>query len=380
MPGVQEDRVGAANTSRGRQQKESLIEIASAGVGAGDGAAGIQHVTFPRGSNRPLTEVYDTVLLDLDGVVYLGSHPVPGAGEAIGATRAGGMRIAFVTNNASRTPHAIVDQLKHLGVSATANEVVTSAQAAARLVAERVPAGCEVLVVGDTGLRQALREYGLRPVTTAAAGPAAVVQGHSPDLSYGLLAEGALAVRQGAWFVASNSDITLPTVRGQLPGNGALIQVIRAATGQEPMVAGKPDLPLFHEALLRTGSRHPLFVGDRLDTDIEGAHRAGTDSVLVLTGVTGALDLVTASTHRRPTYVCTDLGGLLEAQPAVKCEGSQWTCGGWRVQWQGKRLEVGGGGDPADGLRALCAAAWSAYEPIDVEAVRAAVGMLGFDD
>src|SRR5690606_21312709 len=218
----------------------------------------------------------------------------PGAPKALTAARDRGGRLGFVTNNACRTPGAVAQHLRHLGVPADPEDVVTSAQAAARLVAEHVPPGSSVLVVGGMGLRMAVRAHGLHPVTTAAAAPAAVVQGMWEGMSYGLLAEGALAVRQGAWFVAANGDTTMPTGRGQLPGNGSMARVIATATGVEPVMAGKPEPPLHRESIIRTGARRPLIVGDRLDTDIEAATRAGVDSLLVLTGVTGPLDLLTA--------------------------------------------------------------------------------------
>jgi HAD superfamily hydrolase (TIGR01450 family) len=236
----------------------------------------------PRASERPLSEVYDAALLDLDGVVYLGGAAIPKAPEALAAARQQGMQLAFVTNNASRTPSAIAAELNKLGVPADPAEVVTSAQAAAHLIADKVPPGAAVLVVGGMGLRLALRERGLRPVSTAAERPAAVVQGYAPGVDYGLLAEGALAVRAGAWFVASNADVTLPGPRGLQPGNGSMVQVIATATGTEPVVAGKPEPPLHAETVARTGAKRPLVVGDRLDTDIEGAVRVGADSMLVL--------------------------------------------------------------------------------------------------
>ena len=194
---------------------------------------------------------------------------------------------------------------------------MTSAQAAARLLAERLPAGAPVLVIGGSGLRMALRERGLRPVSTAADKPQAVVQGYSPDVNYSMLAEGGLAVAAGALFVASNGDLTLPSSRGRQPGNGSLIQVIATATGVQPLVAGKPEPPLHHESVLRTGAKHPLVVGDRLDTDIEGAHRVGADSLLVLTGVTGPAEAVLAPPSQRPTYLAEDLAGLLEPHPEI---------------------------------------------------------------
>jgi glycerol-1-phosphatase len=329
-----------------------------------------------------LTAEYDVALLDLDGVVYSGPDGIPGAASALAAARGAGMRLAFVTNNASRSPSAIAEQLRRLGVPAASSDVVTSAQAAATLIARRFPPGSPVLVAGAMGLRLALRERGLRPVSVAAERPVAVAQGYAPDMSYGLLAEAGVAVRDGAFFVATNSDSTLPTPRGPQPGNGSLVQVIITATGQEPVVAGKPQTPLHAEAVARTGAKRPLVVGDRLDTDIEGAVRGGADSLLVLTGVTSPLDAVLAPVGRRPTYVAADLGGLLAPQPQVGPRGEQpdgasaalnrgdgaaagtFRCGGWEAQRMAgsAQLKLAGDGAWIDGLRALCAAAWSGQQ------------------
>jgi HAD superfamily hydrolase (TIGR01450 family) len=310
-----------------------------------------------------LIDGYDTLLLDLDGVVYLGSHAVPGAREALDGAQGRGVRLAYVTNNASRTPAAIATHLRQLGVPAAAADVVTSAQAAARLIAERVAPGSNVLVVGGSGLRMAVRDRGLRPVSTATESPVAVVQGIAPGLSYGLLSEGALAVRQGALFVASNRDSTMPTGRGELPGNGAMVRVIAAATGVEPVYAGKPDPPLHRESVIRTGARRPLVVGDRLDTDIEGASNAGVESLLVLTGVATALDVLTAEPRHRPTYVAEDLKALLLPYPEVR----DGACGGWQARWRDGVLRLEGDGSRIDGLRAACDAAWEAAGTGQVE-------------
>src|ERR1035441_8616287 len=328
----------------------------------------------PRGCDRPLSEVYDVALLDLDGVVYLGGTGIPSAPPALKQARHRGMRLAFVTNNASRSLAAIAQQLSQLGVPASSADLVTSAQAAARLIADRMPAGSAVLVAGGIGLRLALRERGLRPVSTAAERPAAVVQGYAPDINYALLAEAALAVRGGAWYVASNADATLPSPRGPLPGNGALVQVLVTATGCQPVVAGKPEPPLHAEAVRRTGARRPLIVGDRLDTDIEGAVRAGADSMLAPPGASRPADVVLAPPRSRPAYLAVDLAGLLEPHPQVAAAGGAFRCGGWTVSGQ---LKLSGSGAPVDGLRALCAAAWSAGAD-SADAVRSAVGRLGF--
>ena len=317
---------------------------------------------FLRGSPDPLTRVYDVALLDLDGVVYIGTSAVPGAPEALAKAADSGLRLAFVTNNASRTPAAVAAQIASLGITAAACDVVTSAQAAATLLAGRLAPGSAVLVLGSNALRIAVRERGLRPVTVALDQPAAVVQGYAPGLGYPQFAEGGLAVRAGAWFVATNGDSTLPTQRGVQPGNGSLVQVIAHATGQQPVVAGKPELPLHTEAVARTGARRPLVVGDRLDTDIEGAVRAGSDSLLVLTGLTRPEDLVLAVPQQRPTYVADDLAGLLGPHPAIEADQGGFRCGGWtaRLPRPGQPFVLDGSGDTIDGLRALCAAAWSA--------------------
>jgi glycerol-1-phosphatase len=330
----------------------------------------------PRGSEDPLVSAYDVALLDLDGTVYLSGAAIPGAAEALRKADAAGMRLAYVTNNAFRTPAAIAALLVSFGIQAGPDDVVTSAQAAARVLAERLSAGAAVLVIGGSGLRMAVRKRGLRPVSTAVDRPAAVVQGYSPDVSYSLLAEGGLAVGAGALFVASNGDMTLPSRRGRQPGNGALTEVITTATGVRPLVAGKPEPPLHDESVLRTGAKHPLVVGDRLDTDIEAAHRVGADSLLVLTGVTGPVEAVLAPPAQRPTYLAEDLAGLLEPHPGVTIQDGTFGCGGWAARADGGRLELTGGGQRIDGLRVLCAAAW-ADGRVTEQSARPAIQHLG---
>ena len=335
-------------------------------AGADDAAQGRSGPgSGPRGCASPLSAHYDAALLDLDGVVYLGGTPIPGAAAALQHAAARGMKLAYVTNNASRTPHAIAAQLTGMGVPASVSDVVTSAQAAAHLLADKLPAGAAVLVVGGAGLRQAVRERGLRPVTSAAERPLAVVQGYAPGIDYGLLAEATLALNAGAWYVISNADPTLPTPRGAQPGNGSLAQVLIHATGRQPVVAGKPERPLHAESVQRVGAKRPLVVGDRLDTDIEGAFRGGADSLLVLTGVTHPAELLLARREHQPSYVAVDLAGLNVSHPDVARANGGFSCGGWTATantgeaWLG----VTGTGDWTDGLRALCAAAWAAGPP-----------------
>jgi glycerol 3-phosphatase-2 len=339
-------------------------------------AGTVQFEAGLRGCARPLVDVYDAALLDLDGVVYVGRHAVPHAAEVLEAARGRGMHLAFVTNNAARTPGTVAAHLTELGIPARADEVATSAQAAARLVAELVPPGCAVLVVGGEGLDEALREHGLYPVRSLEQDPKAVVQGYHPTVDWEQLAEGAYAVARGLPWVASNMDLTIPTARGIAPGNGTLVAAIQAATGVRPLVAGKPELPLHREATERAGARRPLVVGDRLDTDIEGAVRAGTDSLLVFTGVTTPSLLLLAGPEARPSYLAPDLRGLLEPAPSLQeARPGEWRCGGWTSRVDGGELVVGGEGDPYDGLRAACRAAWANPQP---PVVAAAVRQLGW--
>ncbi|MFI8879304.1 HAD hydrolase-like protein [Streptomyces sp. NPDC055243] len=316
--------------------------------------------TRPEGSRNVLSEAYDTALLDLDGVVYAGGHAIAHAVESLGTARAGGMHLAYVTNNALRTPDAVAEHLTELGIRTGAADVITSAQAAARLVSEQVPTGARVLVVGGEGLRVALRERGLEPVESADDGPVAVVQGYGgPDMAWGRFAEACYAIARGVPWFASNTDLTIPGARGIAPGNGAAVEVVRIATGAEPQVAGKPLPPMHRETILRTGAERPLVVGDRLDTDIEGAFNGEVDSLLVLTGVTDGAQLLAAPPEHRPTYVDADLRGMLTGQPEVTPVEGGFGCGGWTASARGQELVLDGEGDAMDGLRALCAAAWT---------------------
>src|SRR5690242_17500222 len=316
--------------------------------------------TRPEASDQALNEAYDTALLDLDGVVYAGGNAIANAVASLGTARSGGMHLAYVTNNALRTPDAVAEHLSELGIPTDADDVITSAQAVARLISEQVPARSRVLVIGGEGLRVALRERGLVPVESADDDPAAVVQGFGgPDLPWGRVAEASYAVARGVPWFASSTDLTIPSGRGIAPGSGAAVEVVRIATGAEPQVAGKPLPPMHRETILRTGAERPLVVGDRLDTDIEGAFNGNVDSLLVLTGVTDGARLLAAPPQHRPTYVDADLRGLLTGQPDITREGEGFRCGGWTATAGADRLGLEGDGEALDGLRALCAAAWT---------------------
>jgi HAD superfamily hydrolase (TIGR01450 family) len=303
-----------------------------------------------------LCDAYDAALYDLDGVLYLGAEAVPHAAESVAAASRAGMRSAFVTNNASRSPAVVAAHLTEIGVPAEAADVVTSAQATARLLREQLPTGVEVLVVGADGLIEEVRAAGYAVVSRAGPAVRAVVQGYAPDTGMPELVEAALALRAGVPWIAANTDSTLPSPRGPVPGNGALVAALQVATGRSPQVAGKPEPALHVESVARVGARRPLVIGDRLDTDVLGAIRGGADSLLVLTGVATAADVLAAARGSRPTYVAWDLRGLTSSQPPVDVETGRAQCDGAMAAYEGGRLTVTGRGTPA--LRAACALAW----------------------
>lgn len=305
---------------------------------------------------RPLVEEYDAALLDLDGVVYVGPEGVPYAAPAVAGARHAGMRVAFVTNNASRRPEVVAAHLTSLGIAAEPEDVVTSAQAAVRYLAARLPAGSRVLVLGTEGLAEEVSAGGLVPVRRAE-GAIGVVQGLSTTTGWEELAEAALAIRAGALWVAGNRDATYPSPRGPVPGNGALVAALEVATGVSPVVVGKPAPELHQASVDRVGARRPLVVGDRLDTDILGARSTGSDSLLVLTGVTQLADLLGAGPDARPTYVAWDLRGLLSSHPPVLLDGDQVArCGDAVAVRRTGGIEQEGPRDLA--LRAACTLAW----------------------
>jgi glycerol 3-phosphatase-2 len=302
---------------------------------------------------------YDLVIFDLDGVVFLIDKPIPGAAEAVERLRADATTIAYATNNASRRAAEVASLLTGMGVSAEPAEVLTSAGASAALLAERLPAGAPVLVVGAEALRAEVRDAGLTPVESVEDEPVAVLQGYGPEVGWKILAEAALAVRAGATWFATNTDRTLPSPRGPLPGNGSLVAVLRTALDRDPdVVVGKPQPALFRTAAARSGARRPLSIGDRLDTDIQGAVTAGVDSLLVLTGVSGPADLLAAPENRRPTYVAADLSALFRPAVGARVPAPGNEAGGWRLDRAAGGVALDGSGDPVDALRLLCAATW----------------------
>lgn len=308
-------------------------------------------------STTPIVESHDLVMLDLDGVVYVGAEAIDGVAERIDRLRATGRHVAFVTNNASRTPAQVAAKLTGVGVAAEAADVVTSAQAAARLLAEAHGQGAKILLLGGEGLRVALLEAGLEP-TVDPDGVAAVASGYGPDVRWRDIMRVSTLVRDGLPYVASNADLTIPTPYGLAPGHGVLVRTITGFAGVEATVAGKPEKPLMEETVLRVGGDRPLMVGDRLDTDIEGAHAIAAPSLLVLTGVTWLEELAAATDELRPSYISPTLEGLFEPHPAPAQHGETVELGGWGARVSDGRLLVTGEGTDADWWRVAATACW----------------------
>jgi glycerol 3-phosphatase-2 len=320
------------------------------------------------GSDAPLAEQYDVGLVDLDGVTYRGREPVDGAAEGLAGARAHGMRLVFVTNNASREPESVADQLSELDIPTDPSDVMTAAQAAAQVLATRLPRGAKVLVVGGAGLRTAVRAAGFTIVESADDQPAAVAQGFAPELGWAQLAEAAYAIERGAWHVASNLDLSLPTARGFAPGNGSLVMAVQSATGVVPDSAGKPSPAMYRMALERVGGRAPLVIGDRLDTDLAGARAGEFAGLHVLTGVSSARDDVLAVAGERPHFIGADLRSLLVAHPRPdRVAEGWWACRQAAARVVDGRLELHRSSGTSveaqlDVVRAACAAAWSAVD------------------
>jgi glycerol-1-phosphatase len=259
------------------------------------------------------------VVFDLDGVVYLGDEVIAAAPAALDQVRGLGAKVAFVTNNSYRPPGLVAEKLNRLGVKAAEGEVATSAQATVRLLGGRDGLdGVRVLVIGGPGLRRALEAAGARLIDGAAWRDAEVVAvGFNPDLTYAQVRDATLAIRAGARFVGSNPDTTLPTAEGLWPGAGATLALLRASTGVRPEVAGKPERALLETAAAAIGPGPYLMVGDRADTDLDGAQRLGWSTALVLSGVTGLADLPDLAVA--PDHLLRDVGGLLDPPaPAVR--------------------------------------------------------------
>lgn len=314
------------------------------------------------GGDGPLAERHRVVLLDLDGVVYLVGEPITGAPEAIQRLRDAGIAPRFVTNNASRRPGDVAELLTAKGIPSSPAEVFTSAQAAAAILRDNCEPGATVLIVGSDALAAEVHQAGLRPVRDPDGEPVtAVVQGYGPQVGWKELADATILVRSGALWVATNTDKTLPSPRGPLPGNGTMVAAVATAVGREPdMIAGKPEAAMLRHAVAEDPASAPIVVGDRWDTDIAAAVAAGMPGLLVLSGVVGPRDILEIPPYGRPRYLAWTMAGLWDVHPTVSYHPESQTtmCREWTVLDDAECLTLGGAGDSLDALRALSQAAW----------------------
>lgn len=303
---------------------------------------------------------HDALLLDLDGTVWEGGRAIPGAVEAI---RDSGLPSVYVTNNAFRAPGEVAEKLTAVGLEATEEDVLTSAQAAVELAADHLEPGDPVLVVGSDSFRDLAAEAGYVVVDSAAEQPRIVFQGHSPDTGWAQLSEAALAIRAGAIHVASNLDTTLPSERGLLVGNGSMVAAVVSATGVQPLSAGKPGPGLFRSAAARLDAQRPLVVGDRIDTDIEGGNAARIPTFQVLTGVSGHYSLLHAPKEQRPLFIGDTLSDL-NLTPDELHPGAQ---GGFTARLDSGDMLLDRGtpdSTPIQALRTVLEVAWASEYPV----------------
>lgn len=316
-----------------------------------------------RAAERSPLDGVDVVLADLDGVVYAGPGALPHAIESLNRAEAEGRHLGYITNNASRTDATVAAHLAELGLHTKPEDVVTSPQAAMALLSQRVAPGSTILVVGGDGLVDELHKAGFVPTRSADDNPAAVVQGFAPDVAWTQLAEAAFALQTpeeegGIPWIATNTDWTIPQARGIAPGNGTLVSAVHTAVGRLATVAGKPEAPIFHAAVARFGATSPLMIGDRLDTDILGANRAGVPSLLVLTGIDRPKHLLAAPPDSRPTFIVEDLRQMFEPYPEARIKGDTVWVRDAAVRIDGADVQIVAEGEPIDLLRAASKAIW----------------------
>lgn len=310
-----------------------------------------------------LAKAYDTVLLDLDGVVYIGDDAVPGVIGALNqAHDEFGMTLTCVTNNASRSAQRVAQHLRELGLEVSAEDVVTSAQAGAAELAKLIPQGSNVFVLGSKDLAREVELVGLNPSVDEALTYDALIQGYWPDMPWRMMEFAASILQTGVPWIATNMDMTIPTPTGVGPGNGTMVTALGTTVNRTPtLVAGKPQIPLMQQSIDRTSAKRPLVIGDRLDTDIHGANNVGIDSLLVLSGVTTIEDILTAPNEQRPTYLAWDASAALSAQAGTETNEHVTTCGGWKVA-NGDLL---GQGDGLDAVAAIAVAHWNGDISLD---------------
>jgi 4-nitrophenyl phosphatase len=250
-------------------------------------------------------------LIDMDGVLYQGKRPLPAAAEFINALQAEGKPFLFLTNNATRTPAEYVQRLAQMGIRVTEDAIFTSALATTRYVKENYPPPRRAIVIGGNGIRQAMQDAGYE-VVDEADGVTLVISAMDTDATYARMAEATLAVRAGAPWIQTNPDPTFPSERGIVPGAGAIMAFLEAATEQKPLIIGKPETGIFRQALAILGAspEETVMLGDRLETDILGGHRAGLKTICVLTGIASRAQA--EAYDPRPDWIIEDLTALVD--------------------------------------------------------------------
>lgn len=314
---------------------------------------------------------YDTLLCDLDGVIYEGKNAIVDSVATINKFVSQGVSVGYVTNNSSRKPETIADQLAGFGIETKAENVISSAKTGVDILATLIPAGAKVLVVGGEGLRSRVLEAGFELVLNSDEKPEGVIQGFDPSVAWTDLAEASYSIANGAKWVATNQDWTIPREKGIAPGNGTLVSAVHTAVGQLPIVAGKPEPAIYKTAFEHFGSKKAIFIGDRIDTDIRGANRAEIDSVLVMTGITSRKEALGLKQEDRPGFIIETMAELLAEYDQPKKTKRGFACKGVEVEMLGNKVLVTHGDPKSIGaLRAACAVIYNSETPIyglDVE-------------
>jgi glycerol 3-phosphatase-2 len=321
----------------------------------------------PFGSGQKLCGKFDAIYFDLDGVLYRGLSAVDGAAETVSEILEASCGVAYVTNNASRTPDEVACHLMELGIPAKPSEVITSSQVAVEILQQFVRPGERVFVVGGNGVEQALKAAGYVPRRDSRE-CVAVVQGFGPEVSWRDLAQASYLIQGGAIWIATNLDSTFPTASGIAPGNGSLVDAVRNAVGRDPDgVGGKPDRAMMDRTMSAVPGERPLLVGDRYDTDIAAGIAAGIPTMLVLSGVTQAADVWSASL--RADYLCESVQGLILAYSDSSISGEDYVCGGARATFVAVDMCVrASGGTRLERLRAADSLKWAMVKEVGLDA------------
>jgi glycerol-1-phosphatase len=259
----------------------------------------------------PLADRFDGLLIDLDGVVWIGREPVPGSPEALRALLEAGKRLVFVTNNPGKHPAAYAERLADMGVAVDESQIVTAGMVVARLAGEAIGAGGGTFVIGAPALKEMVAAAGGRVLEgeEGREADAVVVSGHR-GFDYGELLTAKRALDRGAALFATSHDPTMPFPGGEVPGTGAILAAVETASGKRATIAGKPEPHLFRMAREALGECESMaMVGDRLSSDIEGGARAGLETILVLSGTTTRAEAEAA--RPAPDFVLENLSGLL---------------------------------------------------------------------